>query len=92
MSGDSYRGFPLVEAVERLTEAGYVVLTADQAEEITAFLGRVAFENFQENVSALAVDAQRIAENWPESVDTPAARTQRDSDPSDTHVGVSSDS
>lgn len=88
MSAASNRGFPLVEAVEALTEAGYVVLTADQAEEITAFLGRVAFENFQENVAAFALDAQRIAENWPESGDTPAARTQRDSDPSDTHVGV----
>lgn len=54
----------LVQAVEDLTAAGYVVLTAQQAEEVTAFLGLIAFEDGDDRYGD---EAERLLSEWPAS-------------------------
>lgn len=64
--------FALVEAVEALTRESYVVLTADQAEAVTALLGEVAFGVLPEHESVwreeLASRAEDVLAAWPTGV------------------------
>ena len=56
--------FALVEAVEALTEKGYCVLTAEQAEEAAALLGALAFE---QTTLMLRRRAKNLLAEWPSS-------------------------
>ena len=54
----------LVEAVEVLTAKGYVVLTTEQAERVTALLGVIAFEDGSDQYGD---EAEAILAEWPDS-------------------------
>lgn len=60
------RKFPLSEAVEALTEAGYVVLTTEQAEETLALLGGMAFAD--PGVFPIPERALALLQTWPPMV------------------------
>lgn len=49
--------FPLSEAVEALSDAGYVVLGPENAEETATLLGALAYEDEVENASWRATQA-----------------------------------
>ena len=63
---------PLVQAVEDLSAAGYVVLTSEQGEETAALLGALAFDD--PDAEKVAERAQALLETWPVSFqdDAPA--------------------
>jgi hypothetical protein len=58
---------PLVQSVEDLTAKGYVVLTAEQAEEVMALLGALAFEGSNRgrlDVLPLRGRAEKLLSEW----------------------------
>lgn len=60
---ESGRRQPLVQSVEDLSAEGYVVLTAEQAEQVTSLLGRLVFESVgDEDIR----QAETLLSEWPE--------------------------
>ena len=67
-------GFLLTDAIEALTVEGCVVLTADQAEAVTALLGALAYDETDFGTPwrnllgrELAWKAEEILAGWPSS-------------------------